>query len=299
MHRFAWPALLGALLALAGVSGCAQARQYGAMEYQTEHRAGSAPAASEGSGESRSGTAAGDGSQAVADKPAPVTRRIIYTSQVELVAEDLTKAEQELTRLVKAHGGFIAGMELSGTPRAPRSGQWTVRVPMERFEAFMDAVVRLGELQRIHTDSQDVTEEYTDLGARLTNKRVEERRLLRHLTQSTGKLQEILAVEKELSRVREEVEQIEGRRRLLANQTELTTVTVSLSEVREYRPPKAPGFGQQVTRTFTDSASALRDFLKGFALVLVAAIPWLLSLALLGGVGVLAWRRMKAVGRPD
>ena len=71
-------------------------------------------------------------------------------------------------------------------------------------------------------------------------------------------------------------------------------MTVSLSEVREYRPPRLPGFGQQVVRTFTDSASALRDFLKAFALILVASVPWLLSFALLGGLGLLAWRRFRA-----
>lgn len=276
----------------------AQSREKARVAYQTE-RMGSAVARLaqdyDETAKAPSGSSSGESNTPAMGPGAAVTRRIIYTSQVDLVAEDLTKAERELTRLVKAHGGFIAGMEVSGTPRAPRSGQWTVRVPVARFEAFMEAVERLGELQKIHTDSQDVTEEYTDLGARLANKRVEERRLLRHLTQSTGKLQEILAVEKELSRVREEVEQIEGRLRLLTNQTELTTVTVSLNEVREYRPPQLPGFGQQVARTFTDSASALRDFLKAFALMVVAAIPWLLSLALACGVGVMAWRRLSEV----
>lgn len=226
--------------------------------------------------------------------PSPPARRIIYTSEVELVAEDLTKTEAALQRLVKANGGFVAGMEVSGTPRAPRSGRWTVRIPVDRFDAFMNAVTGLGELQRIHTDSQDVTEEYVDLEARLANKRVEERRLLQHLTRNTAKLEEILAVEKELSRVREESEQMEGRRRLLANQTELTTVTISLSEVQEYRPPREPGFGNQLLRAFVDSASSLRDVLKGLALFTVASVPWLVSLAVLGCIGLWGYRRLRS-----
>ena len=84
--------------------------------------------------------------------------------------------------------------------------------------------------QKNTTDSQDVTEEYYDVEARIKNKRVEEERLLKHLEQSTGKLEDILKVEKEISRVRGEIERQQGRLQYLDKLSALTTVTITLHE---------------------------------------------------------------------
>ena len=89
--------------------------------------------------------------------------------------------------------------------------RWKIRVPVDQFESFVQKVVALGELERTLRTSQDVTEEYYDIEARIKNKKVEEERLLKHLEKSTGKLEEILAVEREISRVRGEVERLQGR----------------------------------------------------------------------------------------
>ena len=125
--------------------------------------------------------------------------------------------------------GYLARMEVAGSPGLPRSGRWTARVPGARFEAFLDAVAGLGELVSRKLDSQDVTEEFFDTEARIKAKRVEEARMLKNLEESTGSLKDILEVEHELSRVRGEVEQLEGRLRLLANLTDLTTVTIAIA----------------------------------------------------------------------
>lgn len=133
-------------------------------------------------------------------------RKIIYTADVELTVLDLPKAEQGIARLVKESGGCLAESDLSGAPGEQHSGRWKVRIPTERFESFIASVIALGELQRRTTNSQDVTEEFYDLEARIKNKKVEEGRLVEHLEESTGKLKEILDVEKEISRVRGEIE---------------------------------------------------------------------------------------------
>ena len=85
-----------------------------------------------------------------------------------------------------------------------------MRVPPGRFVELLVTAQRLGEVRRVISDSQDVSEEYYDVEARIRNKQQEETRLLAHLQDSTGKLDEILAVERELARVRGEVEQVQG-----------------------------------------------------------------------------------------
>ncbi|HVF11388.1 MAG TPA: DUF4349 domain-containing protein [Abditibacteriaceae bacterium] len=212
---------------------------------------------------------------------AVIPRKIIYTAQVHLVAENLTTAQDKLTRLVKTHKGYVDETNIGGAAGAPRQGTWKVRVPVEEYEAFMSAVARLGELQTIHSDSQDVSEEYYDLEARLSNKRVEERRLIKHLEKSTARLTDILAVEREISRVRGEIEQMQGRLRLLADLTALTTVTVTINEIKNYVPPAPPTFGAQLARTFEKSVSQLTDTGKGLLVLVVAVAPWLVVLALI------------------
>jgi len=98
-------------------------------------------------------------------------------------------------------------------------------------------VAGLCELQSLSADSQDVTEQYYDLQSRIRNKQTEEARLVRHLEQSTGKLDEILAVEREVSRVREELERMEGKMRVLQDLTALATVTLHADEIKDLLAP--------------------------------------------------------------
>ena len=214
---------------------------------------------------------------------ATVPRKIIYNATVDLVSDNFSTAQQSLLQLVKTHRGYLSETNITGTAGAPRSGSWKVRIPAEQFESFMAAVSKLGELQTTHTDSQDVTAEFYDLQTRISNKQVEEKRLIEHLKKSTGKLSEILQVEKELSRVRGEIEQMQGRLRLLANLTSLTTVTVSIREVKDYVAPKPATFGTQIARTFSESLQQLGGFGKGLVLLAVALLPWIVVL-LIGAV---------------
>jgi len=219
-------------------------------------------------------TQATDKTQAAGRAPA-VPRKIIYDARVELLVESLTATEQAILRLIKEHEGFLAESDQSSVTRTQRSATWRVRVPVDRFDAFVAAVNRLGEVRKNHVGSQDVTEEFFDLEARIRNKQEEEKRLLKHLADSTGKLEDILAVERELSRVRGEVEQMQGRLRFLANRTELSTVTIEAMEWHDYKPPVAATLQSQLGRTFFNSVENLSEFGKFLLLFTVALAPWL------------------------
>ena len=202
-------------------------------------------------------------------------RKIIYDARIDLVVDSLNVTEQAISRLIEEHEGFLAESDQSSLALNQRRATWRVRVPVAHFQAFTNAVARLGEVRQNHVGSQDVTEEYMDLDARIRNKREEEKRLLKHLADSTGKLDDILAVEKELSRVRGEAEQMEGRLRFLADRSDLSTVTIEANEWKDYKPPVAATFGTQVGRTFFKSVEALVEFGRALALVAVALAPWI------------------------
>ena len=181
----------------------------------------------------------------------------------------------------QAHDGFLAESDQSSLAQNQRHASWRVRIPAANFEAFVGEVVRLGEVRQNHVGSQDITEQYLDLEARIRNKREEEKRLLKHLADSTGKLEDILAVERELSRVRGEAEQMEGRLRFLADRSELSTVTIEANEWKDYKPPVAATFGTQVKRAFFTSVDRLVEFGKALAILVVVLAPWV-PLMLLG-----------------
>jgi len=216
-----------------------------------------------------------------------IPRKIIYDARINLVVESLSATEQAILKLIDEHNGFLAESDQSSLTDHQRRGTWRVRVPVDHFQAFVSAVGRLGEVRQNHVGSQDVTEEFFDLEARIRNKREEEKRLLKHLADSTGKLEDILAVEKELSRVRGEAEQMEGRLRFLANRTELSTITIEAMEWKDYKPPVAATFQTEVGRTFFRSYESLVAFGKWFLLVLVALAPWTPLIVL--GLFVLRW----------
>ena len=227
----------------------------------------------------------------------PVTRKIIYTSQIDVVVENLTSAQERLAKLIESvreQGGYLSRQEMIGSVGSHRRGSWTVRVPLAQFDGFVAEVEKLGELERNSRDSQDVTEAYADLEARLKNKQASEARLLSHLEKSAV-LKDTLELERELSRVRGEIEQVQGQLNVLKNKSDLATVTLTLIERQGYTPPLKPTFVARVSRTFDHSWQSLVACGQMLALFGVAFSPWLVVAAV---VAIPAWlftRRRKAL----
>ncbi len=233
------------------------------------------------------------------EKPAkekkPLARRkIIYTAMLDLVVEDFSPIPAKVGELARQFDGYIAGSDISGSAGSRRSGSWKVRVPVDRYEKFLDAARGLGELRSEGCDSEDVSDEFYDITSRIRNKQKEEGRLLELLQDATGKLEEILKVERELSRVRGEIERMQGRIRVLNDLTAMTTVNLSIEEIKNYVPPAAPGYGTRVGRTFRSSTSKLISFGQSLSIAAVALTPWMVVMLPPGFViWVVARRRMR------
>jgi hypothetical protein len=224
------------------------------------------------------------------EKELAFPRKIIYTGDIKLVCDNLDAASAKLESRIKDFGGYISSANKSGTRGSTRESTWTIRIPAEKFDPFIKFTTTIGELQSNNRQAQDVSEEFYDATARLKNKKIEEARLVELLKHSTGKLSEILTVEKELSRVREETERIEGRLRFLSNQTDLSTITVTIQEVKNFQPEGPPTVKTQVARAFSGSIDTMKQFGLAVLLMVVAITPWLLP------IGLLAWiltRRMR------
>jgi hypothetical protein len=225
--------------------------------------------------------AAQPGTTSTGAGPADISRKIIYDGQVDLVVESEEPIAKKVSTLVQDAHGFIAEMTVTGSPGSQRTMHWRVRIPVEQFDSFVDAVVALGELERQNRTSQDVTEQYYDLAARIKNKKNEEQTLNKILQERSGKLEDVLKVEIELSRVRGEI-------RVLENLSALATLTLNVREREKYapHPPVVADFSTQISRTWADSLLGLVNLGKALVLWAVSWSIW--TPFLLAGV-VLAW----------
>lgn len=208
-------------------------------------------------------------------------RKIIYEAEITLTVQDFFASEAAVTKLVKQYGGYFADAYVDRTYGEQLSGRWRIRIPVTQFDPFLEAVSRLGVPESRHQTAQDVTEEFVDLEARISNKKRLEKRIVELLSSSSGKIKDVIEVERELARVRGEIEQSEGRLRYLTDRTEFTTVVVSAREVHEYVPPETPSFLTRMRETLGYSLLSLRDFGEHMLVATVFVIPWLLVLGVL------------------
>lgn len=246
-------------------------------------------------GEAAQGGKAGAPGQAgnAVGKPAP--RKVIYTGFVDLIVDDFDGSEGRLLKLVEEHEGYLADSDIYNQPHSPRSGTWKVRVPSKRFDPFMQAVAKLGEVRKRTSNSQDVTDAYYDSAAHLKADETEEKSLLGLLEKTQGKVEDILKVREQVRIVRGHIEANKSQLQRWDKDVEMATVTVTLLDRRDYTPPLIPDFGSSIGRTFQASIEALVSFGKGIVLVIVALAPWLAVLALFVVPLVMIWRRRRAM----
>lgn len=150
-------------------------------------------------------------------------RMVVFSAKIELVVGDVDSTLDNIRTLTEDYGGFIASVNTrSGT------GAITIRVPQASFYDAVSEVEELGEVQTRDLKGEDVTEDFVDLQARLSNLERQEERLNEILVMGTT-VEEVLKVETELERVRGEIEGFKGEIQYLESRVELATITVLLN----------------------------------------------------------------------
>jgi hypothetical protein len=226
-----------------------------------------------------------------------VDRHLIKNATLVLEARDVRDASVRLVAAARAARGYVADSKESADELGRRTVTIQVRLPFERFDQSVQQIAALGKVVEKQVTAKDVTEEFVDSEAKLRNLKRTELRLLEHLNR-TARLSDILLVEKELNRVRGEIEQIEGRLRFLTHRVAFSTLTVTLSEAphpQAITPADSYSAGQQLT----DAVRSLLAFgrvLWTLAIWLaVWAVVWV-PLALAGWFAYRRTRRPQPVG---
>ena len=207
----------------------------------------------------------------------PTSRLIVRTGQASIEVDSLEPSMAELRRLVQRAGGFVADASIQSGRKQLRTATLELKVQASRFDELTEGLEPLGRLQFVNVGAEDVSEEFVDLTARVANGRRLEDRLVELLRTRTGKLQDVLTVERELARVREEIERMEGRMRFLKTSAQLSTLSVNL-----YEP--APILASHPGRSVI--AEAFKTAWRNFVGVMAGAIA---SLGFVAPVVILGW----------
>ena len=202
---------------------------------------------------------------------------IIRTGTATIKVDSLELAVARLRMLAQSVGGYIGNTSMQSGKDQLRSATVEIKVPAVRWSQLVSGLKPIGTLESQDESAEDVSEEFVDVQARVANSRRLEERLIALLANRTGKLSDVLAVERELARVREEIDRYEGRIRYLRSRTAVSTMTVTIHE-------PAPVLGSQPGRN--PIADAFRDAWRLF----VGLIAFLISsLGVIIPLVVIAW----------
>ena len=162
--------------------------------------------------------------------PEVANRKLIRNATVELEIVSFDNTVQKITAFANEEHGYVATTDSEKQANGKLRGQIVVKVLPENLDRFLQKIRSLGELKNQTLGSEDVTKAYFDTDARLKNAHVMEQRLIEMLKTKTGKVSDLLQVEKELGRVREEIEKMQGELKYWDSQVQFATVTISLAE---------------------------------------------------------------------
>lgn len=226
---------------------------------------------------------AGQQVQQVQQVQVKTERKLIYEAQLRMEVADYGAVKEKLNRFIALSQGYVLQFSDQETD-SERGGSYVIKIPAVGFQSFID---ELGKWESISYTRQysanDVTEEYVDLQARLKARRTVESRLLSFMEKAT-KSEDLLNFSNELGNVQSEIEQIVGKMRYYDNNVAMSTITLDMFQRLKAKRGQAleDAFGTQVADTLVGSWDALVKCVKSIVLVLVALLPFLCALLIIG-----------------
>ena len=197
------------------------------------------------------GTGSPGGSLQIAD------RKIISTGNITVEVDDVPSAVTAVEAIVEGMGGYVEQLSSSGGDEFPYASL-TIRVPQGQFASAYDRIRALGDVLNEHQGSEDVSEQFIDLEARLNSAKREEQSFL-NLLGRAGTVSDVLTIERELARVRSDIERYQGQLDFLSRRVDLSTIWVEL--VPEEGPFIEPPFAN--LRLAVDDVQGSLDRVRG------------------------------------
>jgi hypothetical protein len=203
-----------------------------------------------------------------------VTKRmIIRTGTMGVEIEKFDDAAKTVSEIVKRDGGYISNTTSSQNSSGKKQGTLVLKVPADKYDALISEVSAVGKVMSQNINANDITEEFIDLEARQKTQKELEQRLLKLLSEKTARLTDVVEVEQKLASVRQIIESIDGRLRYLKNQSEMSTLTLSLYEPALLQTSSGGGFFYELGQGVKSGLRGFTDILKGMITLFIALLP--------------------------
>jgi hypothetical protein len=277
-------AAVGCRDARSGIPGAAGAPARMAVASETAMQAPAPPPAA------RNVSAMAPTGPQTAGVPVPTDRKVVRHGTLSLEVPDLDKALASIRAETTGTGGYITNESQGRDDYSARQGSITCRIPAGKLDATLAKLQGFGRVQSVALQADDVTEEYFDVDIRLRNQRQLEDRLLKLYDKPGNKVADLLDVEREVARVRGEIDGLDGKKRLWDSQIALSTVTVELHEPR----PVIAGDGGGIFGTLRNALRSAGENLVGSIAWLIAATGGAIPIVLAAWVLWRLWRFLRA-----
>ena len=232
------------------------------------------------------------GARGQLDLARPTAARLIsYQVSMTLEVREFEDAKTRLRQIMDAEGGYMAQANFVETPNQPKRANLVLRVPAVKLATILNQVRELGRVREEHLNSEEVTEQVVDLEARLKNARSTEQRLIDVLNNRTGKVGDILQVEQEIARTREQIERMEAQRQNLMKRVEMANVTLTL--VEEFKAELQPAPVGTLRQLWNATVDGWENFSGSILGIVFFLARYGLSLILWGGLCWGTWRLVR------
>ena len=245
----------------------------------------------------------GGANNSVPDNAPDMSEKIIYNAEVTLETTGFDDALARIAAMVRDMGGYMESTSVSGSnygaisrgSAGARSAYYTIRIPSARFAEFTGSLTDLGNVPYSRTYTRNVTREYYDTQSRLDAYKVQEKRLLEMLSVAET-VEDMLAIQRELTDVQYEIDSLTGTLRYYDNQVGYSTVDMTVREVREYTPEPTITltYWERMSKGFRESLHDTARFFTEFFLWFVTSLPWMIPLGAVIVVIVVLIRRRTA-----
>lgn len=277
-----WKQIFVAFAAALALAGCGSSTDQGM--YKSAEAV--AETASMDTADADTGELSGESLEAVQN----TSQKLVKTVELSMETRDFDGLSAAITEKTAALGGYVEVSELQGNSvrsERTRYGYFTLRIPADRLDEFLEAAQELGNVLSKRENVEDVTLQYVDMESHIDALTLEQERLLVLLAEADT-MEDIIALEERLSVIRYELQSYESQRRTLENQITYATVHIQLDEVERITNVEEKSFFGEVKEGLSANLYRLGQGLRSFAIWLLISLPYLVLWALvLGGLWLL------------
>lgn len=220
-------------------------------------------------------------------------RKVIVSMEYTIETEDIAMSVATLETIVESSGGYVESSTSDLRESYGAFANFIVRIPSDKVGSLGSSLERVGTVTQSSRSSDDVTDEYYDINARIEAKEAQYKRLL-SMVEMAENLEELLILEQELAAVSGELDSMKGRIQRFDNLVSYSKVTIYIHEIAEEQEPEKVKYGTQVSDAIKGSLNGIVNVLKTLGIVLIWLLPYIIIVAIVCLVVFLATRKKRA-----